>query len=289
MSQAAQNRPNTQQIAYWNDETGPKWVALQELLDEQIAPLGLAAMERAAVRAGERVLDVGCGCGQTSLQLAERVGANGSVSGVDISAVMLERARERAAGLANVAFTTADAQIHGFEAGHFDLVFSRFGVMFFEDPVAAFANLHSGLAAGGRLAFVAWQELGRNPWMLVPVMAVAPLVELPPPPPPGAPGPFAFADAERVKGILAEAGFESISIEPLEGEVTVGGSGGLDQASDFVLQMGPAGRVLSGASAEILRAAREAVREALNPFSTPDGVRMKCAAQIVTARRSDRP
>jgi len=201
---------------------------------------------------------------------------------------MLERARERAgsAGLENVSFTAADAQVHVFEAGRYDLVFSRFGVMFFEAPVAAFANLHRGLAAGGRLTFVAWQELGKNPWMLIPVMAVAPLVELPPPPQAGAPGPFAFADADRLSGILSEAGFESPSIEPLSGEVTVGGSGGLDQATDFVLQMGPAGRVLRGADDETLRAAREAVREALAPFSTPEGVRMKCAAHIVSASKS---
>jgi SAM-dependent methyltransferase len=283
MSQRAADRPNAEQITYWNEETGPKWVALQELLDEQIAPLGLAAMDRAAVAAGDDVLDVGCGCGQTSLQLAERVGSDGSVLGVDLSAVMLERARERAAGLANVTFTAADAQTHGFEAGRHDLVFSRFGVMFFEDPVAAFANLRRGLADGGRLAFVAWQELGRNPWMLVPVMAIAPLVALPPPPAPGAPGPFAFADADRVRRILADAGFASIEIEPLNGELGLGGGGGLDRASDFVLQMGPAGRVLRDADEALLGRAREAAREALAPFATPDGVRMEYAAHIVSA------
>jgi SAM-dependent methyltransferase len=285
MSQAPQDRPNTDQITYWNDESGPKWVALQQLLDEQIAPLGLAAMERAAVRTGEHVLDVGCGCGQTSLQLAERVGAGGSVSGVDISAVMLERARERAtsSGLENVSFTTADAQVHDFEAGRYDLVFSRFGVMFFSDPVAAFANLRSALRPGGRLAFVCWQEVGRNPWMLVPVMAVAAHVTMPPPPEEGAPGPFAFADPARVRDILAGAGFVDIEVAGREGTLALAGEGDVDAAVDFVVQLGPAGRLFREAHADTQAKLRTAIREALVPYATPDGVVLGCATHVVTA------
>ncbi|TFG97014.1 MAG: class I SAM-dependent methyltransferase, partial [Myxococcales bacterium] len=142
-----------------------------DLLDAQIAPLGVAAMEQARPAPGESVLDIGCGCGQTSVQLKERVGPKGSVLGVDISTPMLERARARAAGLPNLRFTNADAQTHSFDE-RFDLAFSRFGVMFFADPVAAFANVHRALRPGGRVAVVCWQGIDRNPWLLVPLRAV---------------------------------------------------------------------------------------------------------------------
>jgi SAM-dependent methyltransferase len=277
--------PNAEQITYWNEESGAKWVAHEAHVDAQIAPLGLAAMERAEVAEGESVLDVGCGCGESSLQLANRVGPAGSVTGLDVSAVMLERARERAraAGLTNLRFENADAQTFGFDAAHFDLLFSRFGVMFFDDPTAAFANLRSALGPGGRLAFVCWQEIRRNPWMLVPVLAAAPHVELPPPPAEGAPGPFAFAQVDRVRGILEAAGFEAIAIDPLESELTLAGGGDLERAVEFALQMGPAGRILRGVDDTTRGRVRESVREALAPHATSEGVRLGCSAFIVSA------
>ena len=254
--------PNAEQIAYWNQQAGPKWVAYERMLDEQIAPIGLAGMDRARVAPGENVLDVGCGCGQTSLQLAERVGARGSVTGVDISAPMLARARERAGelGLRNLRFLEADVQEAKLGEQAFDLVFSRFGVMFFADPKSAFANLRASLAPGGRLAFVCWQEVKRNPWMLVPTLAIAQVVPLPPPPEPGAPGPFAFADPTRVRAILEGAGFAEVAIEPFLGRC---GRGDLDEAAEFSLVVGPAARALADASEDQRAAATAAVREAL--------------------------
>ncbi len=275
--------PNTAQIEYWNEVSGPKWVALEAALDEQIAHLGLAAMDRAPVRAGQRVVDVGCGCGQTTLQLAERVGAEGSVLGVDISTPMLERARQRAAALAQVSFRNADAQTEAFGPASFDLVFSRFGVMFFADPTAAFANLRGALAAGGRVAFACWQELKRNPWMLVPMAAAAAHLDFGPPPEPNAPGPFSFADDARVRGILEAAGLRDVTFEPIESEVVVGGRGDLDRAVDFVTQMGPAGRAMREADEASRAKAIAAVREALEPYATPDGVRMAASCWLVTA------
>jgi len=274
--------PNAEQIRYWNETIGPRWVEMGDLLDAQIAPLGLAAIERARPVAGERVLDVGCGCGQTSRQLGERVGPDGNVLGIDISAPMLERARGRAAGHPNLRFANADAQTHAFREP-FDLVFSRFGVMFFADPAAAFANLRSALRPGGRLAFVCWQGIDRNPWMLIPLRAVVGIVELPPPPPPGAPGPFAFADPERVQGILASGGFEKIELEPLEGELSIGAGGDLDRAVQFTLQMGPVSAALREAGEDERRRAADAIREALAPLVTPTGVRAGYAAWIATA------
>ena len=164
--------PNAQQVEYWNTQ-GARWVEVGPRIDAQLEPLGLATIERAAVRVGERVLDVGCGCGQATLQLAERVGATGSVLGSDISEPMLARARERAgeAGLENVEFRQGDAQTEPFPESHFDLIFSRYGVMFFADSEAAFANLRVALRPGGRLVFVCWQELGKNPWLEQPLGA----------------------------------------------------------------------------------------------------------------------
>ncbi|MEN8185026.1 MAG: class I SAM-dependent methyltransferase [Myxococcota bacterium] len=278
--------PNAEQIAYWNEQTGPKWVRLQQRLDEMIGPLGQAGLDRVKPVPGERALDVGCGCGASALEIAERVGAEGSVLGLDISSVMLERAEARAReqGLGQARFLAADAQTHPFQEPRFDLVFSRFGVMFFSDPDAAFRNLHAALAPGGRLGFVCWQAVARNPWMLVPLSAAAPLLELPPPPSPEAPGPFAFADPDRVRRILASAGFEDVALEPLESEISLGGEASLEEAVAFVLDIGPTAAVLRD-QPEPREAVTAAVRGALAPFARPDGVRLPCSAWVVTARR----
>ena len=286
MSTLVATGPNAEQIDYWNAQAGPKWLAFAEFVDDQLAPLGLAAMDSARVAPGERVLDVGCGCGQTSLQLAERVGTIGTVTGIDLSTPMLGRARERAAaaGLRNVAFENADAQTRAFSARSFDLMFSRFGVMFFVEPTEAFANLRGALREGGRLTFVCWRSLLKNEWLRVPLLAAATQVELPAPPAEDAPGPFSFARRERVEGILSGAGFRDLSIEPLDGELTVGGGAPLDHAVDFMTQMGPAGRVLGEAPPDVRARAAEALREAIEPFAGPKGIRMTYAAWIVRGR-----
>lgn len=280
--------PNAEQITYWNETAGPKWVALEEMLDEQIRGLGEVLMDRVGIGRGERVLDVGCGTGQTSLALARRVGPSGRVCGVDISAPMLDRARERArsAGADNVAFVGADAQTHPFEPATADVGFSRFGVMFFADPVVAFTNLRGALRPGGRLGFVCWQSLPDNPWMFVPAMVAAQHVALPLPASPDAPGPFAFADPGRLREILERAGFTGVGIDDHRTTLTVGGRGGLDRAVDFILQMGPSGAALREATPELRATVAAAVREALAPYHTPDGLRMPSAAWIVTAVRN---
>jgi SAM-dependent methyltransferase len=279
--------PSAEQITYWNDTAGPKWVALEEMLDTQIRPLGEAVMDRLGIGPGECVLDLGCGTGEASLELARRVGPSGQVLGVDISAPMLARARERAraAGRGHVAFVEADAQTHRFEPATMDVCFSRFGVMFFADPVAAFANLSIALRPGGRLGFVCWQALPDNPWVAVPLMAAARHVTLPVPASPDAPGPFAFADAARVRDILARAGLGGVEIADHRATLTVGGSGGLDQAVDFLLQIGPSGAALRGADPALRTTVAAAMRDALASYHTPQGVRLAGAAWIVTARR----
>jgi SAM-dependent methyltransferase len=278
--------PNAQQIQYWNDTAGEKWVRLQAVLDEMIRPLGQLAMARARLRPGERVLDVGCGCGDTTAELGCRVAPGGSATGVDICGVMLERARELASERrVGARFELADAQTHAFPPAGADVVFSRFGVMFFADPTAAFTNLRRALARGGRLAFVCWQALPENPWMFVPLGAA--LQHVPPPPLPGpdAPGPFAFADPARVRGILDRAGYRDIAFEDVRETLTLSGLGGLDRTVDFMLQMGPTSALLREASdPTLVPRVAAAVRAALEPYLTSEGVRMASASWVVTAR-----
>lgn len=275
---------NADQIAYWNNTAGETWAALQDRLDRQIEPLGLRAMDAGAPKAGERVLDIGCGCGQTSLELAQRVAPAGQVLGVDISEPMLEVARRRGgeAGAANVSFLAADAQTQAFPPGGFDLAFSRFGVMFFDDPATAFGNIAAALAPGGRLAFVCWRPMLENPWMSVPMFSALPLLPpMPPPADPTAPGPFAFADPERLRGILARAGFVDIDIQAHDQPI---GGNDLEQTVAMSLRVGPLGAVLRE-NPELKDGVVGAIRQALTQYVTPQGVMLASATWIVTAKR----
>lgn len=276
--------PNAEQISHWNGTFGQRWVELQELLDAQIEPLGRTAQERARISQGEHVLDVGCGCGQSSLQIAKRVGTSGHVLGVDLSEPMLARAIERASGFEQASFEHADAQLFEFRASDFDLVYSRFGVMFFADPPAAFANLRRALKPGGRLAFVCWQTASQNQWILIPMLAIAQHVPLPPPPEPGTPGPMSLADTDHTRDILETAGFEDVAFEDRTGELSIGGGASLDVTADFLMRMGPASRALGDVSEQQQQAARAAVREALAPFASDAGIKMTGSCWIVTAR-----
>ena len=234
---------------------------------------------------GRRVIDIGCGCGQTSAALARRVGPQGQVLGIDISAPMLRVAADRAAraGLANLRFLESDAQTHGFEAGAWDAVFSRFGVMFFSDPVAAFANIRTALAPGGRLAFVCWRAMGENPMMTAPLEAVIPLLPEPPAPPadPFAPGPFAFADRERLAGILSRAGFGEITIRPHDQPIT---QGTVEEALETSMRIGPLGAIVRD-HPDLRARVTDALRGALARHATDAGVFFDSATWIVTARK----
>ena len=203
---------NAAQIAYWNDRAAVTWTAMQDRLDAMFTPLTAIVVDAAAPAAGERVIDVGCGCGATVLELARRVGPDGRVLGVDVSEPMAARAQERiaAAGFGNAEVKVSDASTFGFAAGQADLLFSRFGVMFFADPAAAFANLRRGMRPGGRLLFACWRPMIDNPWFLVPTQAAAHLLPPAPAMEPNAPGPFAFADADRVRRILGTAGWSDV-------------------------------------------------------------------------------
>ncbi len=231
---------------------------------------------------GERILDVGCGCGQSSIELADRVGTAGAVLGVDVSAPMLEVAHRRSApySAGRLEFRLADAQIADLGAFAFDAVFSRFGVMFFADPVAAFANLRGCLKRGGRIGFVCWRPLQDNAWMQIPLQAALPLLPPMTPPDPTAPGPFAFADPNRVRAILEAAGYRSVSV--LAFDAAIGGSD-LEQTLQLTLRVGPLGAALREhpeRRAEI----GGAVRNALALHLSARGVQMPAAVWIVLAR-----
>jgi SAM-dependent methyltransferase len=272
---------NAAQVAYWNETAGRTWADFQDPIDRQIRPLGLAAMQRLAPAPGEQVVDVGGGCGDTSLELARRVGPEGGVLGLDISAPMLEVARSRAeaAGLRNLTFHEADAQTAALP-GDRDAVFSRFGVMFFADPEAAFANLRRSLRPGGRLAFVCWRPLPENLWIHLPAEAAAGLVPPAPPPEPGTPGPFAFADPDRVRRILAEAGFTGIEISPHDEAI-----GGLDLEGTVGMSVwrGPLGAILRERP-DLAPVLHDRVRTAVSPWLRGDAVYMPSATWLVSAR-----
>ena len=277
---------NAEQRTYWNEQAGPIWVQMQERMDLQIGAHGARALAVLAARPGERILDVGCGCGDTALAIARQVGGAGRVLGIDISAPMLARARDRAAkaGIANVAFEHADAQTHALPAASFDALFSRFGVMFFEAPAVAFANLARALKPGGRVVFACWQPVAANPWVGVPMAALANVLQIPPPPPPDAPGPFAFADTERVRKILSEAGFGEITFRS---EQLPMGFGTVDEAADFLTDMGPASRAIreAGGGDAVREKARAAIRAALAAHAKSGRAELASAIWVASARK----
>lgn len=274
---------NSEQAEHWNsDEQTSRWVTHQDQHDRMLAPFTGMILRAAALAPGEHVLDVGCGCGTTTMDAARAV-APGTAVGIDLSAPMLERARHNAArsAVANVSFDQADAQIHPFQRA-FEAVISRFGVMFFADPVAAFANLRTAARPGGRLTFVCWQPMAANEWLTVPGAALAEHLPIPDLGDPSAPGMFGLAEPGRISSILADSGWHSVRVTPEHAQVQVGG-GTLDDAVTF-MRTGPLGRrVLDGADAGAQARAVDAVRVALARHAHEDGVYLGAAVWLVQA------
>jgi SAM-dependent methyltransferase len=283
MDAPAGHDKNTDQIAYWNGPNGQRWTDRQAEQDVLLAPVSKALIERAKAKPGDRILDVGCGCGSTSIALARQVAPSGFVLGIDISGPMLARARELAPKGAPVDFALADATVYPFDPGSFDLLVSRFGVMFFAEPAVSFANLRRALRPAGRVAFACWREPRENPWMMSPLQAIYQHVPKLPPQGPEDPGPFAFASEERVNRILGEAGYKRIEMEPVALSFDIAIGRGLDAAVQAAMQIGPGSRALDGHPPETRAAAAKSVREMLTPYLRGQSVALPGSIWIVTA------
>ena len=281
---------NATQIEFWNGETGQNWVSHDALMEAMLQPLGEAVMDSLSLKPGEHVLDIGCGCGHTSLSLADRVGAEGSVTGIDISAPMLavasQLAAEHSTGHNLVQFLEADAQTHRFTPESYDAAFSRFGVMFFEDPVGAFTNIRASLRPSGRLAFCCWQPRAVNPFMTVPAMAALELLPAPPEIPPRTPGPFAFEEADYVAEILTKAGFEHVAVTPLRRPLTFGRGMSLEDIVERLVEIGPIAQMVREAPEDLQQPVRDKVVDAVAPFyQAGSGMTLEGQFWLVTAKR----
>jgi SAM-dependent methyltransferase len=272
---------NEQQIEYWNGPSGERWAALAETTERSMGFITPALIAFAAAKSGERVADIGCGCGATSLALSKLVGPGGSITGVDISRPMLAVARERTRGIGQISLVEADASAHDFKP-KFDLGFSRFGVMFFADPAAAFANIRNGLLGTGRLAFACWRSLGENVWAERPLQVTRDLLPPQPPADPHAPGPFAYADGERIVSILKQAGFTEAHADKLDTVMNMGAT--IEDAVKASLSIGPLARIAGEQSDATREKLKERIREALRPFRTPAGIAPPAACWLVGAR-----
>lgn len=277
----AKGKPDDEQAARWNGPSGNAWVEAQDVVDALYRPLQDLLVEAVPEGRGGRVLDVGCGTGGTTVAVARRLGPDGACVGVDISGPMLDAARARAEREdVPVSFVRGDAQDHAFEAGVFDTVVSRFGVMFFEDSVRAFANLRRAARAGAGLRFIAWRDMEENPFMTTAERAAAPLLLGLPERRPDAPGQFAFADADRVRRLLEESGWEDIDIRPADATCVLPA----DKLVWWFTRFGPVGTALREVDEPTRERVVETVRPAFAPFAHADEIRFTAACWQIDAR-----
>ena len=274
---------NAQQAEYWNTQAGPKWVQYDAEMGERMLPMTAELIERAGIESGQHVIDIGCGGRYTTAQLANAVGTAGKVLGLDISEPLLELARSRSMQLSQVKFENADAQVHAFAPASFDQLFSRFGVMFFSDPVVAFSNLQKALRGGGRLHFMCWAAADKNPWFNIPLSVATKHLGAPPPSPPGAPGPLAFSEPAYVEDILTHAGFSNIGIDTVG--VTMASADPADQQADLLLKMGPAARLvaINAPDAKTIAALTADLIQTLKNYESDDGIALGATVHYVSA------
>ena len=277
---------NQEQREFWSDIKGDLWVTLQPRIDTMLATFGDKALDTLNPQSGERILEIGCGTGTTTLALGERVGASGEILAADLSRPMLSKAIERANLCAEhpITFVEADAQVHNFPTAAFDAVYSRFGVMFFDNPVAAFRNIRKAVRPGGRMAYVCWADRKANPWIRIPAGAAKACLDLPAPPPDDAPGQFSMENEGRVQQILHDAGWSDIGLE----RFTVDGSIGSDaaDAASFITKMGPMSEPFALADSDTQNKTLQVIEEALTPYANDSGVTLGFSTWIVSAMQA---
>lgn len=275
------NQPNQAQAALWNSRGGEAWVEQQILLDRLFLPFERLLADAVGSSSARNILDIGCGAGATTRAAARRLGPQGQCTGLDISVPLITAARRRAEseGLANVHFIAGDAQHHAFEPETFDAIISRFGVMFFDDPAAAFANLRRAVRPDADLTFIAWRSVEDNPFMATAERAAAPFLPELAPRDPGAPGQFAFADADRVRRIL-ETEWRDIDIKPLDVPCTLS----LKDLATYVTRIGRVGQILPDLDEATRTTVIHAVTQAFEPFVTDGVARFTAACWRVHAR-----
>jgi SAM-dependent methyltransferase len=264
----------------WSGDAAQRWLDHEPALEQALAPFGNAAITRAGPNPGERILDVGCGTGGTTVALADAVGPRGHVLGVDISAPLLLRARERAAGRRRIQFLQADAQTAAFAPDR-DLVFSRFGTMFFSDPAAAFRNLASALKPGGCFTFVCWRQFHDNPWQQLAFDVLCEVMPGVASPTTAGPGPYSLADDLVVRQLMSAAGLTDITFQRIDRQVRLGSE--LATAVDFAMNTGPTGRALEAADPRTRAQVANHLSVALARWLGADGVQLKASAWLVNA------
>lgn len=271
---------NDEMREFWNSDEMAGWIQRQAQYEGQLAPFAELLVDVAEFNEVDRILDIGCGTGALT-RLAAAACPHGTATGVDISGPMIDQARRSSDGIPNIRFVHADAQTD--ELPPAEVVLSRFGTMFFEDPSTAFLNLRKATEPDGRLAFVCWRSAAENEWIALPASAALGVVDPPELPPPGSPGPFAFENRNHLAFMLTEAGWADLLIEPYDRPMLIGGGLDVEHATDFLLANGMSRRMLVDADAEQRAAVRAAVRDALAPHEGPDGVVLGTATWLVRA------
>jgi SAM-dependent methyltransferase len=282
MTQAAPAPPSQRDV--WNGTTGETWVRKQTQLDGMLDAMTAPTIAALGDVAGRKVLDIGCGAGTTTFALEQAVGPSGAAFGVDISQPLIAYAQERARDMKSAArFTVADAGADALDGAPHDALFSRFGVMFFEEPVRALSHMRAMLKPNGAMAFVCWRGIDENRWNALPAEAILPLLpHKPPAPDPNAPGPVAFANPQRTRGLLVKAGWKNVMIEPWDGEIIIAPT--VEDAADFGVNMSAATRLIAGANIDRAEAVKR-ITQKFAPLVTADGsVRAQAACWIVTAK-----
>ena len=274
---------NDAQADYWSSDAGRKWITHEAAMDASMTAVLDRVLALAALAPGQRVLDIGCGAGATTGAAAARVGPTGHVTGADISTPLLARARERFAGADRIDFLRADAQTHDFGGARFDRVISRFRVMFFADPEAAFANIRRAMLPGARLAFACWGDPAHIPWFAIPAGIAAARLGPAPEAEPTAPGPTAFRDAARVRDILSAAGFSDVG--SVTENIPIRPPGTPRDVAELAGNLGPASFLLRHheGDAEDRRVIVDGIAAALPPYETETGITLPCEVHLITA------